>query len=498
MMSEPILEIKNLTKTYPGVVALNNVSLDVRKGEVHAIVGENGAGKSTLIKSITGAIRPDSGTITFEGTTYPHMEPKRSQEIGIGVIYQEFNLIPGLSIAENIFIGDYCGNGVLVDFKKMNQMATDAMKKVKVQLPPEKAVGSLTVGHQQIVEILRSLVKDVKLLIMDEPTAPLTTNEVSQLFEIIASLRKAGITIIYISHRMEEIFQLADRVTVMRDGQYITTLDVADTNEKELIRYMVGRELREDFPKRTKPLGEEVLRVEGLTGNGVEDIHFDLRRGEILGFAGLLGCGRTETMELLCGIRKKDSGQITLRGQKVEIGSMAEAMKKGFGLVPEDRKRTGAFLYMSIMWNVSISCIKKKLTKMRILVDFKKERALAEEYQKKLRIKKPSLEQYVANLSGGNQQKVVIAKMLATDADILIFDEPTRGIDVGAKQEIYQLIRQMVDEGRSVLRISSEMGEVLGLSDRIVVLYEGQQMGILEREEFSQERVLTLASGVKE
>ena len=498
MMSEPILEIKNLTKTYPGVVALDNVSLDVRRGEVHAIVGENGAGKSTLIKSITGAIHPDSGTITFEGTTYPHMEPKLSQEVGIGVIYQEFNLIPGLSIAENIFIGDYGGNGVLVDFKKMNQMAVEAMEKVKVHLPPEKAVGSLTVGHQQIVEILRSLVKDVKLLIMDEPTAPLTTNEVSQLFEIIASLRKAGITIIYISHRMEEIFQLADRVTVMRDGQYITTLNVAETNEKELIRYMVGRELREDFPKRTKPLGEEVLRVEGLTGNGVENIHFNLRKGEILGFAGLLGCGRTETMELLCGIRKKDAGQITLRGQKVEIHSMAEAMKRGFGLVPEDRKRTGAFLYMSIMWNISISCIRKKLTKMRFLIDFKKERVLAEEYQKKLRIKTPSLEQYVANLSGGNQQKVVIAKMLATDADILMVDERSRCIDVGAKQESYLLIRQMVDEGKSVLLISSEMAEVLGLSDRIVVLYEGQQMGILERDEFSQERVLTLASGVKE
>ena len=498
MMSELILEIKNLTKTYPGVVALDNVNLQIRRGEVHAIVGENGAGKSTLIKSITGAIRPDSGTITFEGKTYPHMEPKLSQQVGIGVIYQEFNLIPGLSIAENIFIGDYCGNGVTVDFKKMNQKAVEAMQRVGVHLPPEKAVGSLTVGHQQIVEILRSLVKDVKLLIMDEPTAPLTTNEVRQLFEIIASLRKAGITIIYISHRMEEIFELADRVSVMRDGQYITTLNVPETNEKELIRYMVGRELKEDFPQRTQPLGEELLRVDGLTGNGVENIHFNLHKGEILGFAGLLGCGRTETMELLCGIRKKESGHVRLRGQEVEIRSMAEAMKLGFGLVPEDRKRTGAFLNMSIMWNVSISWLKKKLTKMRILMDFKKEKVLAEDYQKKLRIKTPSLEQYVANLSGGNQQKVVIAKMLATDADILIFDEPTRGIDVGAKQEIYQLIRQMVDEGKSVLLISSEMAEVLGLSDRIVVLYEGQQMGILEQDEFSQERVLTLASGVKE
>lgn len=496
-MSDNILELKNLTKTYPGVVALDSMNLQVRRGEVHAIVGENGAGKSTLIKSITGAIVPDSGTIIFDGKSHSHMTPKGAQDAGIGVIYQEFNLVPGLSVAENIFLGNYAKERGLVDFKLMNQKAKEAMQTIGVQLNPDQAVWTLTVGHQQIVEILRSLVKNIKLLIMDEPTAPLTTSEVRQLFEIIQSLRQQGVTIIYISHRLEEIFELANRVTVMRDGQYITTLEVAETNKQELIRYMVGRELSNKFPEREIPLGGEVLRVEHLTGNGVEDINFNLHKGEILGFAGLLGCGRTETIELLYGARKKESGRIFLEGKEVDIKSTSEAVNLGLGLVPEDRKRTGAFLYASIMWNISIGCLKKKLMKS-IVVDTKKERALAEEYEQKLRIKTPSLDQLVANLSGGNQQKVVVAKMLAMDAEILIFDEPTRGIDVGAKQEIYQLIRELVNEGKSVIMISSEMEEVLGLSDRIVVLHEGHQMGILNRDEFSQERVLTLASGVRE
>ena len=496
-MSDNILEIEGLTKVYPGVVALDQVSLQVRRGEIHAIVGENGAGKSTLIKSITGAVVPDGGVIRFDGKEYAQLDPKHSLDAGIGVIYQEFNQVPALSVAENIFLGNYIGNGAMVDFKAMNQQATEAMEKVGVRLPPQKSVYELTVGHQQIVEIMRSLVKDVKLLIMDEPTAPLTANEVRQLFKIVSSLKAQGMTIIYISHRMEEIFELADRVTVMRDGKYITTLDVPETDTRELIRYMVGRELSDNFPRREKPIGEEVLRVEGLSGNGVEDVSFTLHRGEVLGFAGLLGCGRTETMELLYGVKKKKGGRVFLHGREVDIRSTTEAMRMGLGLVPEDRKRNGVFLYASILWNTGIGCLKKKLLKLGFLVDVKKERSLATEYAQKLRTKAPSVDQLVVNLSGGNQQKVVVAKVLATDADILIFDEPTRGIDVGAKQEMYALIREMVNEGRSVILISSEMVEVLGLSDRIVVLYEGRQMGVLEREEFSQERVLSLASGVR-
>lgn len=496
-MSDNILEIQGLTKVYPGVVALDHVDMQVRRGEIHAIVGENGAGKSTLIKSITGAVTPDGGVIRFDGKEYTHLDPKHSLSAGIGVIYQEFNQVPALSIAENIFLGNYIGNGATVDFKAMNKKAAEAMERVGIRLPPQKSVYELTVGHQQIVEIVRSLVKDVKLLIMDEPTAPLTAPEVRQLFQIVNSLKEQGITIIYISHRMEEIFELADRVTVMRDGKYITTLEMAQTNTQELIHYMVGRELSENFPQRQQALGEEVLRVEHLSGNGVEDINFTLHKGEILGFAGLLGCGRTETMQLLYGVKKRTGGKVFLHGKEVEIKSTTEAMRRGLGLVPEDRKRNGVFLYASVMWNTGISCLKQKLLKLGLVVDTKKERALAAEYVEKLSTKTPTVDQMVVNLSGGTQQKVVVAKVLATDAEILIFDEPTRGIDVGAKQEMYALIRNLVNEGRSVILISSEMVEVLGLSDRIVVLYEGEQMGILEKEYFSQERVLSLASGIK-
>jgi ribose transport system ATP-binding protein len=495
-MSENILEITDLHKTYPGVVAIDNISMSFRKGEIHAIVGENGAGKSTLIKSITGAVVPDKGVIRFDGNEYARLDPELSSRIGIGAIYQEFTLIPALSVSENIFLGTYAGNGLTVDFKEMNKKTVEALKKIGVTIPPQKPVHELSVGYQQIVEITRSLVKDIKLLIMDEPTAPLTTNEVEQLMTIVRSLKEQGITIIYISHRLEEVFRIADRVSVMRDGQYITTLDIAETNMKELIRFMVGRELTGKYPPRERPIGEEILRVEGLTGNGVRDIGFTLHKGEILGFAGLLGCGRTETMQLLYGAAKKTGGKIFLRGQEVQVRNTGYAVKRGIGLIPEDRKRHGVFLGMTIKWNTSIGCLKMKLIQYGIIVDTRKEKQLALEYLTKLSTKAPSIEQLVANLSGGNQQKVVVSKVLATDAEIMIFDEPTRGIDVGAKQEMYGLIRQLVNEGKSVILVSSEMEEVIGLSDRIVVLCEGRQMGILERGEFDQERILTLASGL--
>jgi ribose transport system ATP-binding protein len=452
-MFENILEIRDLVKTYPGVTALDNVSLNVRRGEIHAIVGENGAGKSTLIKSITGAITPDKGLIRFDGQDYHSLEPKLSLNIGIGAVYQEFNLVPALSVAENVFLGDYAGKGILVDFVQMNKRTTEAMKKVGVFIPPQQPVHTLSVGYQQIVEITKSLVKNIKLLIMDEPTAPLTTTEVKQLINIIRSMKEQGITIIYISHRLEEVFLLADRVSVMRDGQYIITLDVAKTSMKELVRHMVGRELRGQYPPRDRPVGEEVLRVEGLCGNGVRDISFTLHRGEIFGFAGLLGCGRTETMQIIYGVVKKTRGKIFLGGKEVTIKNTSAALGKGIGLIPEDRKRHGVFLSMTIKWNTCISCIREKLMKWGIVVDERKERALALEYSSKLKTKTPSVEQIVSNLSGGNQQKVVISKVLATDADIMIFDEPTRGIDVGAKQEMYDLIRSLVNEGKSIILV---------------------------------------------
>ena len=353
-----------------------------------------------MIKAITGAVVPDKGRIIFEGREHYRLDPKMSSHIGIGVIYQEFTLIPALSVAENIFLGNYSGNGVAVDFKDMNRKAVEAMKKIGVVIPPQKSVSELSIGRQQIVEIMRSLVKEIRLLIMDEPTAPLTTNEVEQLVKIVRSLKEQGITVIYISHRLEEVFRLADRVSVMRDGQYIATLNVSETNMKELIRYMVGRELKGKYPMREKPIGEEILRVEGLTGNGVRDISFTLHEGEILGFAGLLGCGRTETMQMLYGAAKKTAGKILLDGKEVEIKNTTVALRRGIGLIPEDRKRHGVFLAMTIRWNTSIGSIRKKLVKYGVIVNTKKEKSLALEYMTKLRTKAPSIEQIVGEPLG--------------------------------------------------------------------------------------------------
>lgn len=491
-MPENILELQNIVKTYPGVRALSDVSIGFRPGEVHAIVGENGAGKSTLIKTITGVVKPDSGTILFEGQAVT-MDPIRSKKLGVGVIYQEFSLVPEMGVQENIFLGEKPGKNKLVaDFKEMNARSAEIIAMTGVNMDPTQKVSTLTVGYQQIVEISRALSKDLKLLIMDEPSAPLTNNEIERLYLIIDALKKRGITIIYISHRMEEIFELSDRVSVMRDGQYITTINTADTNRQELISYMVGRELKETFPERTAPIGEEVLRAEHLTGNGVRDISFSLHKGEILGFAGLLGCGRTECLELIYGAKKRSSGEVYLNGAPVSFKNTNEAIAHGVGLIPEDRKKHGCFLDADIKWNTTISSV-KKISRLGI-VDKKHEREVAQHYVEELRVKTPSIDQKVGNLSGGNQQKVVIAKMLATDANIMMFDEPTRGIDVGAKQEIYKLIRKLAEEGKSIIVVSSEMEEVIGLSDRIVVLSEGNMIGILEKSEFSQERILEMAS----
>ena len=498
-MSDNILEVRGLTKLYPGVTALDQVDFTVRRGEVHGLIGENGAGKSTLIKCVTGAIAPTSGTIVFDGKEYTHLDPHSSSEIGIGVIYQEFSLVPALSVAENVFLGNYLkkkafGREIpLIDFKAMEQKTEEAMKQIGVYIPAKTMVWYLTVGHQQITEITRALVKKCSLLIMDEPTAPLTNAEVDQLYQIIRNLKAQGMSIIYVSHRLEELFEVTDRITVLRDGRYITTMDTASTNKQELIKLMVGRELSSDFPERRSPVGEEILKVEHLSGNGVEDINFTLHKGEILGFAGLLGCGRSETMQMLYGAAKSTGGKVSLNGEEVHFKETAQALKKGLGYIPEDRKRQGLFLWKGVDFNLTISSLKKFMN-WRIL-SRKKEKALVDEYLNKLTIRTPSRQQMVMNLSGGNQQKVLVSKVLAADADIMVFDEPTRGIDVGAKAEMYQLIRNLTEEGRSVILVSSEMNEVIGLSDRIVVLCEGKQMGILEKDEFDQERIMALASG---
>lgn len=487
-----VLSIKKLNKSYPGVKALDNISLNFTKGEVHAIIGENGAGKSTLIKCISGAISPDSGAILVGDKSYNAMDPWLAKQNGIEVIYQEFNLVPALSAAENVFLNQKTSKGMICNVKERENMAAKLFKQLNVDLDPSKPVSELSPAYQQIVEIAKAVCRDVKILIMDEPTAPLTVSEVDMLFEVIRDLKAKGVTIIYISHRLEELFEIADKATVMRDGKYIETKDIETTNREELISLMVGRSLKESFPRRKNAIGEEILRVEDLSGNGVEQINFNLHKGEVLGFAGLVGAGRTELMQVIYGAAPISSGKIFMHGKSIINKSPKDAIHNSIGLIPEDRKQYGVFLTKSIKWNISTNII-KKISKNGI-VDTKKEKEIAEYYQRKFQIKTPSLEQDVANLSGGNQQKVVIAKTMATNSQVIIFDEPTRGIDVGAKQEVYKLMNELAESGHALIIVSSEMPELLGMSDRIVVISEGRQTGLLTKDEFNQERILDLAS----
>lgn len=495
MEEKYFLRMEHIVKRYPGVLALNDVSLDFQQGEIHALVGENGAGKSTLVKIISGAISPTSGSILIEGKRNEYMTPSLAQKYGIAIIYQEFNLVSSLSVAENLFLGNFLGNGFIVDRKAMNQKAAEIFQEMQVSIDPEEKVGNLTTAYMQLVEIAKAMVKDVRFLIMDEPTAPLTTSEVEILFSIIERLRKKGVTIIYISHRLNEIFQLADRVTVMRDGNWISTRSIQDTNREIMIAEMVGRKVTETYPERHAQLGEKVLEVEGLSGNGVKDISFDVRAGEVLGLAGLVGAGRTETVRMLFGADPIKSGRILLHGKELHLRSPKDAVAHKIALVPEDRKLQGVVLGMSIQDNITLPII-KRLSK-GIVISRKQEEQVIESQIKNLKIKTPSKEQFVKNLSGGNQQKVVLAKWLASGAEVLIFDEPTRGIDVGAKQEIYRLINSLAESGIAIIVVSSEMEEIMGMADRILVLCEGEMTGEISKEEFWQDEIMRLASGTK-
>ena len=487
-----MLKLEHISKTYPGVRALDDVSLTFEQGEIHAILGENGAGKSTLIKIIAGAITPDvGGAICFDDKTFDHMTPALSAENGVAVIYQDINLVTPMTVAENIFMGRSMGR--IYSKRKLNKLAQELFDEYGFQLDPAMRVERLSPANQQMVEIARAISNNAKIMIMDEPTAPLAASEVDLLFSIIAKLKAKGVTIIYISHRMEEVFQITERISVLRDGCFVKTINTADTNRPELVKLMVGRELNESFPSRQQAPGEVILEAKDLTGNSVEHISFQLRRGEILGFAGLVGSGRSETMELIAGAKKPDSGELYLNGKQVKFSSPAAAIAHGIGLIPEDRKEQGCILFNTVKFNTSLSAM-KKLTHLGF-INGKKNTELAEEYRESLRIKVPSVQQMVVNLSGGNQQKVVLAKTLAADPDVIIFDEPTKGIDVGAKQEIYQLMNQLVAQGKAILMVSSDMEEILGMSDRIIVLHEGLVSGELRREDFSQENVLHLASG---
>ena len=488
----PVLSLRDIVKLFPGVVALKNVSLDFYPGEIHAIVGENGAGKSTFIKTITGAHAPDGGTITVDGETYRSMTPALAQKHGIECIYQEFNLIDVLSAAENICYGEKLGR--FVDQKAMNKKAADIFHDFGVDIDPSSPVRDLTPGHMQIVEIAKAVSKQARIMILDEPTAPLSVAEVDILMSIVRRLRDSGVAIIYISHRLDEIFELSDKVSVLRDGEYITTLNTSETSRPELIKYMVGREMTQSFPPRHAVIGDVALEAKNLTGNGVKNISFKVHKGEILGISGLVGAGRTEIMKVIFGSERKQWGQVYVNGKEADIRSPKDAMHKyKIGMCPEDRKREGCFLGETISWNLVYNVL-GRISRLGV-IDRKKEAEIAGYYGDSMRIKAPDLDKTkVLTLSGGNQQKVVVGKALAADADIIIFDEPTRGIDVGAKYEIYELMNGLVEQGKAILMVTSDMEELLGMSDRIVVFGERCLAGELKKSEFSQERILEMAS----
>lgn len=490
-----ILELQHITKHYPGVVALDDVSLSFEPGEIHSIMGENGAGKSTLIKIVAGAIEASSGKVIINGESFEKLTPALAKQHGIGVIYQEFNVVPSMNIAENIFLGDKTGNAISPDFKKMHKEAARLMESLGVHIDSHRMVGDLSTAQQQLVEIAKAVSKNCKVLIMDEPSAAIAVAEVENMLRIVRQLKEQGVTIIYISHRMDEVFEISDRVSILRDGRYVATKKIDEVSRQDLINMMVGRELTESFPSRNVTPGENVLEVRNLTGNGDFNINLYLRKGEILGLAGLVGAGRTELAKMLFGDVRPTSGEIVVKGKTVHFRDTSDAIDAGIGLIPEDRKREGAFLEYSIQWNIPSMSL-RRISKATV-VDQKEADRLADEYVEKLSIKTPTVKQLVKNLSGGNQQKVVVAKVLAAQTEILIFDEPTRGIDVGAKQEIYHLMNNLVEQGMSIIMISSEMEELLGMSDRVMVLYEGRITGELSKDEFSQSRVLELASGLQ-
>lgn len=489
-----ILELKGVSKQYPGVKALDAVSISFARGEVHALCGENGAGKSTLIKICSGAITPTSGEIVYESVPHDHFTPASSKESGISVIYQEFNLVNALSVVDNIFLGNYIAKYGITDKKAMRKKAREIFGQLGIDINPDALVRNLSVGFKQFVEIAKAVSKETKVLVMDEPSAPLTNREVDILLDIVKRLKASGITIIYISHRLEEVFSIADRISVLRDGQHITTVDARGVSRDELIRLMVGREVKEAYPEREviADHAEPLLELRDISGNGVENISLTLKKGEILGLGGIVGAGRTELAEIICGLVKPTSGAMFYKGKPYSPKSSGVAMRAWVAIAPEDRKQDGLVLGLTIRENINLSSYKK--ISARTVINGRMEKKVSEVFKKDLAIKAVSIEQAVLSLSGGNQQKVVLARLLASDAELIIFDEPTRGIDVGAKQEVYALMDRLLREGKTIIMISSEMPELMGMSDRIAVLSEGRITGILQRGDFTQDRIMNLAS----
>ena len=494
-MGEVILTMKGIDKSFPGVHALDHVDLEIRKGEVLALMGENGAGKSTLMKVLTGIYKKDEGTITYEGKEVEFENPRAAQAAGIVIVHQELNMMNHLTVAQNIFIGREIMKGNLIDDAKMNEEAKKLFAKLNIEIDPTEKMGNLTVGKQQMCEIAKAISHDAKVIIFDEPSAALTESEIEELFKIIRDLKEKGVGMVYISHRMDEIKVITDRVTVMRDGTYVGTIITKESTKDDIINMMVGRVIYED-PKaasNVKPDAPVVLKVEHLNaGKMVRDVSFELRKGEILGFSGLMGAGRTETARALFGADKKDSGDVYINGKKVEINSPEDAVKCGIGYLSEDRKRYGCVVAKTVAENTTMASMENFMS--GLFINKKKEEESAWEYVKALKTKTPTVDTEVVNLSGGNQQKVVIAKWLVRDCEILIFDEPTRGIDVGAKSEIYTLMNELVAQGKSIIMISSEMTEVLRMSDRVIVMCEGRKTGEIDISEATQENIMHLAT----
>ena len=488
-----LLEMRGITKRFPGVLALSDVDFDVRRGEVHVLVGENGAGKSTLMKILAGVYQRDAGEVIFQGQPVNFTTPRQAQDAGIVTIYQELNQVPYLSITENIFLGSEIQRGIALNWSAMHEQARQLLGKLHLDIDPRTLVNQLGVAQQQMVEVAKALHHKASLIIMDEPTSSLSIREINDLFAIVRELRSHGASVIYISHHLEETFEVADRTTVLRDGRRIATQPASELNVDKLIRLMVGRDLSEKFPKEQIARGAEMLRVEGLSqAPRLQDISFTAYAGEVLGIAGLVGAGRTELVRAIFGADPIDGGKVYVAGKPAKIGSPQDAVRYGIGLLTEDRKQQGLCLQLNVRENITLSIL-GRLTR-GLTTDRHKETLLAERFINNMAIKASSQDQLAINLSGGTQQKVVLSKWLATEPKVLIFDEPTRGIDVGAKVEIYRMINELAQEGVAILMVSSELPEILGMSDRILVIGGGRVRGFLTREEANEERIMELAT----
>ncbi|MBN1299437.1 MAG: sugar ABC transporter ATP-binding protein [Actinobacteria bacterium] len=494
MNDEVILSLNNISKSFPGVLALSDVSFDLHKGEVHCICGENGAGKSTLIKIIAGAYQPDSGKIIFEGKPVVFSHPAIAMKLGIQTIYQEHTIFPTLDITENIFVGMEITKNGMMRKAEMNKQTKDVLEYLQSDLKPNTIVSELSSGEQKIVEIAKALVLERKVIIMDEPTSSFSVNEIDNLLNLINKIKETGIGIIYISHHLEEVFKIADRITVLRDGKLVTTVKRDETDMEQLIKHMIGRDASAFYHREFYTPGDVVMKVENLSGNGVDNISFELRRGEILGFAGMVGSGRSELMTLLFGGAEKTSGKISILGKEMKFKNPGGAIKNKMCYITEDRQATGLFLIHTIARNTIIANL---VNIKQLLFNPKEEFQIGDKFISELNTKATDSKMMAMNLSGGNQQKVVLAKWFNTNGDIFIFDEPTRGIDVGAKQEIYQIMTNLLKEGKAIIMASSDMPEIVSMSDRVLVMKKGRIAGHLSRKEITEENILELSIGGK-